>query len=319
MKLQRFVQIGIFVSSVFALGSPSLPAAEVSRSGAHVFYSSFWINLHERLRHEAGPDAKDVHHFADADQKIWDDVVQYYHREIIPKHPIFSADLVQWQRKIAQTPDNAEPSGIPDELRNALIRAARVYKQQLWKSDDSANRFWIAVESTLLREAGPEISHNITIAYGITWPESLHIEVTPYADPFGGYTPASEDKYYLTVIASQEPGYQGFGGLEMLFHEPLHHFDDQLDTALQAASKQTNLPIPRNLDHAILFYTAGEFTRQALLERGVVYTTASSEVAHRAWPSFVPALENYWQSYLDGKIGKQEALEQILKALSTKQ
>jgi hypothetical protein len=307
----------ILFFSIFYFLCLSVQGEEVVRVGSHRLCSSFWISLHERLRHEALLESPETHaEFDDKDRQIWKESLEIYRREVAPKDPVFNSELVEWQNKIALMSNREEPSGIPEDIAGALRRAAAIYRKKLWQEDDTANRFWIAVESTLLREAGPEITKDASKAYGVTWPALLHIEVTPFAEPFGANTPSAIDGLFLSMISSRDPGNQGFSGLELLFHEPLHHFDAVFMRLLDDVSKKMNKPVPRRLSHAILFYTAGELTRRALMKRGVVYTTVASEVAKRAWPTYMNPLEKYWQAYVDGKMSENEALQQILTALS---
>ncbi|MFP5246374.1 MAG: hypothetical protein ACLGH0_06735, partial [Thermoanaerobaculia bacterium] len=64
-------------------------AAEVARTGTHVFHSSFWINLHERLRHEARAKEPAAHGLSKEQQALWDEALAFYKSDVLPKHPIF--------------------------------------------------------------------------------------------------------------------------------------------------------------------------------------------------------------------------------------
>jgi hypothetical protein len=289
-------------------------AAEVARSGAHVFYSSFWINLHERLRHEAMAKTPEPHELTAAEREAWDAALATYKTDVAPKDAISSNDLVEWTRALSLSADASEPKGVPDNIAAALRRAAPVYRKHAWITDDRTNRFSIAIATTLLREAGAEITKDIERWYGITWPKSLHFEVTSFVEPFGANTPPGTPDLLLTVMSTSDPAYQGFNVLEMCFHEPLHHFDQQMQAAISAASKETGVRSPRGFSHALLFYTTGEATRRALAARFIMYKPVAQAVIARAWPALAPLLEQHWQAYLDSKITRDDALRKILLA-----
>ena len=279
-------------------------AAEVARAGAHVFHSSFWISLHERLRHQAVAKEPERHDFSADEQSAWDAAVAAY-RNDVPKGSVpFNAELSGVAYALARTGDD-EPKGLPPKVDAALRRAAPVYRARLWPDDDRANRFWIAVHGTMLREAGPEIVAGLEKTFGITWPKSLHIEVTPYADPFDAYSPAPLPDLKLSVISSRAADNQGFAGLDLLFHEPLHHFDEHIATFIP----------DEYLAHGILFYTPGELTRRALARRGVAYTPYAYTLGiyRRSYQPYIKRLETHWQAYLEGKLARDEAVRRIIE------
>jgi hypothetical protein len=74
------------------------------------------------------------------------------------------------------------------------------------------------------------------------------------------------------IVASADASYAGWAGTEMLFHESSHALILQvrtaIDQAMSAAGKR-----PRDLWHVVLFYVAGEITRQTLAARGIEYQT----------------------------------------------
>jgi hypothetical protein len=288
-----------------------LRATEVARAGAHVFHSSFWINLHERLRHEATLKTPEAHPFTGAELSAWRQALVIYRTDVGRTNPIFDRKLSLVWHALAATPDAAAPKDLPPRLSEALKAAAPAYRAKLWKQDDATNRFWTAVAATMLREAGPEVGAEIAKIYGTTWPKRIDVEVAPYCDEYGAATPAEHEGRYLTVVSSTDPGYQQFHALEMMFHEPMHHFDDAIQREISQAANGGKTP--RNLSHALLFYTSGEVTRRTLAKRGVVYTTIASEVAARAWPGLVPLLEKHWLPVIEGKVSRAEALRELVK------
>jgi hypothetical protein len=286
-----------------------LHATEVGRAGAHVFHSSFWINLHERLRHEAVLATPETHPFTGAEQAAWRQALVIYRTDVRKKNPVFDRTLARVWHVLSATADDAKPKDIPPRLAEALNGAAPAYRAKLWKQDDATNRFWTAVAVTMLKEAGAEVGAEIARVYSTTWPKRIDIEVARYCDDYGAATPDAMNGQYLTVVSSTDPGYQQFHALEMMFHEPMHHFDQSMFRAMDAAGGKP----PRNLSHAILFYTAGEVTRRALAKRGVVYKPVADEVAARAWKELIAPIERHWKPVIDGTVSREEALKALLR------
>jgi len=226
---------------------------------------------------------------------------------------------VRWVRALVKSADAPQPSAVPDSIASALQFAAPVYRKYDWPDDDRVNRFSISVATTLLRETEAEIAKELARLYGVKWPASLHFEITPFAERVGAYTPDPAPDMMLTVMSSRHANFQGFRQLEMLFHEPLHHFDARFDEYLNAAAKTTKTTVPPRLAHMILFYTSGEVVQRALAKRGVQYTPAALALNMYQRPNmrFLPQLENDWQMYLDAKLNRQAALEQLLRSMQT--
>jgi hypothetical protein len=124
------------------------------------------------------------------------------------------------------------------------------------------------------------------------------------------------------VISSTDPGYQGFGALEALLHEPSHAIvapdSGAIGADLARASTELGLKPRWNLWHAILFYTSSELTRRSLASRGVSgYQPFILGMWERGYAGFRQALETHWQAYLDGKVSREAAVRQILIETTT--
>ena len=87
----------------------------------------------------------------------------------------------------------------------------------------------------------------------------------------------------------------------MLFHESSHGLFRKVSAAVNGAvPHQANA---RDLWHVVLFYTAGEVTRQELANDGVSYKPYlyATGLFDRAWPRFRAPVEQHVQGYIDGK------------------
>jgi hypothetical protein len=78
-------------------------------------------------------------------------------------------------------------------------------------------------------------------------------------------------------MSTIDPTYSGDSALEMLFHEASHTYDQQINGLLYSEARRQNLKIPRRLEHAVVFDTAGELAAAQLPgyvpvgERGGLY------------------------------------------------
>ncbi len=213
-------------------------------------------------------------------------------------------------------------SGLKEDLRRVLESVAPVYRARWWPQHDRANRFWIAVATPQVKQFGPTLIKQLTSAYQAKWPaKPIRVDVVEYANWAGGYTTLDPDGNVHTTICSIEQDYQGNSALEMLFHEASHAMvgpnNGAVARAIARECKAQSKPIPNGLWHAIIFYTAGEFTKRNLKEFGVSnYTPAGYRGLYtRAWPKLQRPLELYWQPYLDGTVDFDKAISNLIAAL----
>jgi hypothetical protein len=141
------------------------------------------------------------------------------------------------------------------------------------------------------------------------------------AGPLGAYT--TLNPLHVT-IGSGDPRNQGLASFEVLFHEASHVLAENVNQAIARACRDRGKPIPRDLWHAILYYTTGELARRE-------YATARPPV-EQATPAYTPyadrnglynqdwnryhqLLQLYWQPYLDGKMTFEMAITRMVNAL----
>src|SRR5262249_3254967 len=146
-------------------------------------------------------------------------------------------------------------AGLPKRLTEVLDAAAPVYRSHLWSEHDRVNRRWIAAIAPLVRRSGVNLSHRLAEIYQTDWPkERIRVDVTAFANASGAYT--TLDPLRVTV-ASTDARNQSSEALEILFHEASHGIADGVQDAIMRECRQRDKPVPRDLWHALLFYTTG--------------------------------------------------------------
>lgn len=300
------------------------------------FHSGFWINLHHFLYEQAllrkraagsGQTAKSPtdlkSQLPSEQQQQWDSALDYYMKTMIKRDLLLDQDMITINDQLGESEGapNLSKSGLSSDLIKILESVAPIYRARWWPQHDRANRFWIAVATPMVQQFSRTLINQLTTAYKAKWPTDLiRVEVVEYANWAGAYTTFDRaDKVHVTM--STDPGNQGFAALELLFHESSHWMvgprNGAVAQAIARECKAQNKPIPDGLWHAIIFYTAGEFTRRNLSEYGVSdYTPyAYRGLYARAWPNFQRPLELYWQPYLEGTVDFDKAMSNLINAL----
>ncbi len=326
------------------------------------FHSGFWINLHHflyeqaRLRKgrisnaaqgevpglptSAAPAPTDA--LTPAEGEAWTAALDYYAGDLADRDLLFNGDMVNINNRLAQMEGCADlsgkksrecASGLRQELIEALERAAPVYRSRWWPEQDRSNRAWVSAVGPLVRQLGVGLAQQLANTYQADWPPGqLRVDVVCHAGPFGAYT--SLDPAHLT-ISSADPRNQGPAGLEVLFHEASHALAGSVRDAIVRECRRLGKPIPRDLWHALLFYTTGEMVKRALSAPDGSAGRAPSipESARggspdkytpyayrfglytRGWTHYQRALERYWQPYLDGRAEFDTALARLVANL----
>lgn len=311
---------------LFAFAWTTSPVANQSRTeqravfgtkvGRYTLQSNPWVNLHQRLIHEARFDTAPPAALSADDLAKWKKVVESYRSFLGKRNPIFDEELKQLNALLSKTSGPKLPESIPIKAAQALDAAMPLYRSVQWEEDDRANRFWITVAEPLLASAGEELIAAHEKAYAMPFPKQILVDVSPFAWQFGAYTVGDKELAHA-VISSTNAGTQAFAALESLMHEPSHAIvgrsSGAIGSDLTRASDELGMKPDANLWHAILFYTAGELTRRALAKRGVSdYRPYILGMYGRGFGGFRQSLETHWQAYLDGKLTRDAAVRQIL-------
>jgi hypothetical protein len=315
------------------------------------FHSGFWINLHHFLYQQArvrkgslspagqseGPGRPAAPALAStealtlAERQAWTAALDYYARELADRDLLFNGDMVNINNRLAAMEVCADlsgreshecASGLRQELIAAMENAAPVYRARWWLQQDRSNRAWVASAAPLVRQFGASLAQQLAATYHSDWPaRRMRVDVVIYGGPFGAYT--SLDPVHLT-ISSADPRNQGPAALEVLFHEASHALAGAVRDAIVRECRQLGKPIPRDLWHALLFYTTGEMVRRifsAAEKPGGSSPGNYTPYAYRyglyarGWTHYQRGLERYWQPYLDGKVEFDTALARLVANL----
>ncbi|HUK54439.1 MAG TPA: hypothetical protein VL099_14220 [Candidatus Binatia bacterium] len=319
------------------VGTNARPSATVPRGPLPVFalYSSFWVNLHHvlyaqaRLRSERPivrsqdkppvdaslPRLEDL---SGKEQHDWNSALDEYAERMAPHDLQFDEDMVRINNRLSEMGDaqTAEETGFLPPVIAALAKAAPIYQKHWWPQDDHANRVWIDAVAPLVEELGAQISRQLSSIYRAPWPKGpIHVDVAAYAGVYGGYT--TLDPLHITV-SSRDPRNQSLAGFELLFHEASHGLADPVRAALNHAFQAQAKPIPRDLWHALLFYTTGEVVRNMLAGAGHSTYSPYAEQNHlyeRDWQNYQRALDRDWAPYLQNHSDFSTAIRKLVDDL----
>jgi hypothetical protein len=367
---------------VYLLISPvtgAVPQVDVTYGPLPVFelHSGFWINLHHRLYEESrkrsadpngapksgktgkptlqiAPESKIV--LSGGEQHAWENAISYYAANYANKDLLFNTELVLLKNQLGDFETCEELSGakkkscdagLPANLTQILEGAAPVYRAHRWPADDRANRAWIKRVAPLVREQGVGLSHRLADIYQTRWPaEKIRVDVSAVANAAGAYT--TLDPLRVT-IASTDPRNQGASALEVLFHEASHGIAEPVEQAIVRECRQRDKPIPRDLWHALIFYTTGEVIKPVMEEEADAPENGAAQngkkegepgsngageansrysqdseympyakregLYQRGWENYLSLLTHYWQPYLNGRTTFDDAIAHMVSAL----
>jgi hypothetical protein len=304
-----------------AIGFPApARAGEVVAVPPWQLHSSFWMSLQQRLIDAASrKPPEQASGLSPAELAAWTEAVTAYKTAGGDGDMTFARPIVITTDALTQVGDDATETAVDAPLRDALAKAAPIYRTHWWPHDDAAARFFIAYAAGMLRDSAATLVRQHEAVYRATWPALVRLYVTPSAGPFGAYTVIGRSGGVITTMSFNDEGYQGFRALEMMLHESSHAIvgpnNGLVATAIAAAAKARGIAPPRDLWHAILFATSSELTRQYLADRGVTFVPSSVDLLTRAWPAYREAVEKFWIPYLHGQGTLETAIANVVGAI----
>jgi hypothetical protein len=359
LRIPLFIGMGIILFVIAPVSHSQEIDSEYGPLPVFEFHSGFWVNLHHFLYHEARVKsaAKDAVSSASptpvlkqtpgstvtlnpTEQKIWDNAVDYYRENHSMKDMQINIDLILLKDQLGDFEDCDEltgkkkstcDAGLPGKEGSVLESVAAIYRSHWWADQNRANRRWVARVAPLVREQGVGLSQRLAEIYQSKWPkDKIRVEVCAYANAAGAYT--TLDPLRVT-ISSLDPRNQGAEALEVLFHESSHGLALPVQNAIARECRQREKPIPRNLWHALIYYTTTEVLRPILQgSNSEAFTPAlksqgnagvgrpipdelRENLSQRGWEDYLHLLTTFWQPYLDGRVTFEDAIAHMVSAL----
>lgn len=251
-----------------------------------------------------------------AEQQHWAAAVSYYAKGPSTRDAVFDAGLVRAATALSALRDADTLASLPadavdSEWRAHLERVAPIYRRLWWPSHHRAN---LARRDSMVplvaRHAGVVLPI-IERAFGRRWPaEAFPVHLTGYASWAGAYSTGDN----LLVVSSQDAGNDGMHGLETLFHEAMHQWDNETEKALRTAAEAAGVRVPAGMSHALIFYTAGAAVRRSDPTH-VPYAESNGLWPRLGPPAVKAALEGAWLPFLEGKGTREDALLEVMRRL----
>jgi len=292
----------------------------------------FWLNLHSFL-HVLGraqnkerdasrgavagapPEAeRGMASMSDAARNAWTSAVTAYANGLSHRDPVFDAKLASLELRLASVGDAPIVDGakVDASLRATLEQAAPVYRKTWWPAHRAANHTWVAATQKLIDEQGATVLQFITRAYQQPWPSGGYpVHVVAYANWAGAYSTSIAGEL---LVVSSNPGadMSGWSGLESVFHESMHQWDDVMRALIDADARAIGGRAPGNLSHAMIFFTAGEAVRRVAPAGYVPYADAAG-VWSRGMGNLKDVLTDIWLPYLNGHGTRDETIAALVK------
>lgn len=310
----------------------AVPASVRAQPTAPIFtyHSSFWLNLHHFLyvlgrveakrpdvtrRAVAGaPDdeAQGLARATDDERRVWREVVAAYAKGPSRRDPVFDRGLIAAGQALARADGAAslEGAGVTAELATLLERAAPVYRRYWWDAHGRANEARWAELEPLVGAHGQVVLAFITRIYQEAWPaDGYPLQFAAWVNWAGAFS--TGDRHL--VVASLDEGTRGMQGLEILFHEAMHQWDEAVQARLDAAAAAAGKRIDGPLSHAMIFYTAGEAVRSAVPDHAM-YAEVNG-IWRGRMGAYKAILDEVWKPYLDGRGTRDAALREIAARL----
>ena len=280
------------------------------------FQNGFWTNLHHFLLQQS-IESTEGESLPDDEKASWMEAVHFYQQRFAGKDRL-SREMVAIKNSIEDHDSDATlaAAGLDAELRNAIEKAAPLYRSHWWPEHSKINAAWIAAETPLIEKYGPRIIPRLAAAYDTPWPDSpIRVDVVWYGKRVTAYTTLFPTR---TALSSADRRNAGLDGLEILFHEASHSLTAKLQKTISADARKEGKLLPRrDLWHAMLFYTTGEIVAEAVATDAPGYLpyATSQGLWERSWPGYPQIFEKEWRPWIKGERGFDESVQKVVDAV----
>lgn len=320
-------------ATLLAVAGASAPARAVAPD-APLFRlrSAFWPNLHHVLFQQAEAGSASASRSAAAARAAgervacaqdpaaagavaWQRAVSFYRDQFLDRDLLFDGDLRLASQALVDAGDRPLTAQAPlSPIHFHLLAAAgSAYKQACWPGHDATNRSFISELEPLVARHGAALARRLAAAYGQPWDFApLEVDVVVFGGWSGAYTTVAPDHVTLSSTAD---GHSGTGGLEVLFHEASHVPGTRVARELADACRQAGRALPRDLWHALIFFSVGESVRAELGAGHRPYAERFGLYERGEWAAHRRLLERAWRPVLQGRATPAQGYRALCSAL----
>jgi hypothetical protein len=303
-----------------------------SKQTSFEFASNPWLNLYNflvkaaKLERGMNDEALGAQGYAEEDTaavrplsrseaESWNRAVVLFAHDVLPERLQIDSLVINVNNVLARTGPNDDIEGttLHPVLRRVLRDVMPIYRSAWWPRHDRRNEHWIWSMQTALNGREACLVRRAESVFRAPWPRApIHVDATVYANWFGAYS--TRPPTHITVSANAR-GTQGNYGLEVLLHETVHSMLGPLDSALSHEAARQHKPLPAELSHLVLFYTAGALIQEQ--EPSYIPFAESFGIWRRNGDSrtYRDMIAQEWQPYLAGTRPFDLAVASIVRRL----
>jgi hypothetical protein len=288
------------------------------------FQNNFWVNLHHFVRSEARRKSVGLklelpmEALSDQEGPVWAKTLDNY-ADLAKGNVVFDERLVRINKALATVRGDSLPDGVVEpQTAAALESGAPIYRTHLWDRHRRSNAEWIENFGPIIRQHSASVTKALAAAYHVSWPSRpILVDLACESGPDPAYTadgpPGTAGHTVIAALQASDPDV----AFEIVFHEASHTVDDEIMKHIDREAASQQVKAPRELWHALLFYTVGEIVKR---ERGKEKDPDYKPYADRAgvydrgeWPKLHVALQRDWLPYLNGKSSFEDALHALVR------
>lgn len=249
------------------------------------------------------------------EQEAWSNAVRFYQGGHSRRDAIFNDTLTRTTATLARAADRSDLDGLSldADLVRTLERVAPIYREVWWPRHARACETRTTELRAMLARHGGAIAERISLAWQEPWPDRpIVVDMTAWANWAGAY---STDRFGGLIAFSCLAGDNaGLHGLEIIFHEGMHWWDDAIQARIRRIATAEGIPAPPDLSHAMIFHTAG-YAVKAVVPEHVPYGEQFG-IWQRGLGRYKPILDTHWTPWLEGKTSYEQALRALVIAVA---
>ncbi|MDY8135146.1 hypothetical protein U0D62_06030 [Aquimarina sp. 2201CG5-10] len=296
------------------------------------FHINFWVNLHFYLYETASSSLeKPLEEIIDQslwknltieEKEIFKNTITYYQNTVDLKNH-FSNTLIVFRKWIINYSEYDELySSQFDPIWLEKLNAFKpVYLHHFWENHLKTNEEKLQENLMLIKATENIIIPQIATLAQTKWQKNkIRIDLSVKSPGGGAFTLG---RVPSSIVMSTIVDYKEIPGdwVETLFHEASHTVikghKGAITQSINRISEKLNQKPPKNLWHALLFYTAGKVCRDAFLQQKIDSYSLYMD-RENIFEFYQGPIYKYFTPYLDKKTDLDSAIENTLVAINNK-